>query len=92
MEEDIQKIAVNLLEGVKARTLTLGIDVSFTENAVKEISIVGFDSVYGARPLKRAITSKIEDLISEEILKGNIKSGDKVICDAENNTFKIIKQ
>ena len=91
-EDDIQKIAVNLLEGVKARTLTLGIDVSFTENAVKEISIVGFDSVYGARPLKRAITSKIEDLISEEILKGNIKSGDKVICDAENNTFKIIKQ
>jgi ATP-dependent Clp protease ATP-binding subunit ClpC len=54
------------------------------------ISKVGYDDTYGARPLKRAIQDKIEDLISEEVLKGNIKENTnyKVIADGEEVKVK----
>ena len=57
--EDIEKIAFNMLDNLKNRLAGLDIDISFTENAVKEIAKQGYDEDYGARPLRRAIRSKI---------------------------------
>ncbi len=85
--EDIQKIASNLLETLKKRLSDLGINTEFTPEAIKAVSEAGFDEVYGARPLKRAIQSKIEDAISEKMLDGSVKSGSKLICDFKNDQF-----
>ena len=87
--DDIKLIAKNMLKDVKARAKNLNIGVNFDENAIEAISDAGFDPVYGARPLRRAIQSKVEDKLSEEILKGEIKSGENVLCsyDKEQKQF-----
>lgn len=91
--EDIKNIAKNMLSDVKERAKNLGIEVSFSENAIEMIAKEGFDQTYGARPLRRAIQSKIEDKLSEEILKGKIKSNENVVCEYNNDlnhfVFKI---
>lgn len=53
------------------------------------ISEVGFDETYGARPIKRAIQDKIEDFISEEVLKGEILTTNQYLIYSEENTVKI---
>ncbi len=93
-QEDIEKIAVNMLNQLAVRIADMGISVSFDRSASKAVSISGFDSVYGARPLRRAIQNRIEDGLSDEILRGNIKSGDSVICLEKDGkiVFEIKKQ
>ena len=85
--EDIKKIAQNMLDGLKQRLSLLEIEAGFDESAIDAIADVGFDKVYGARPLRRAIQSKIEDPLSEKMLDGSIKKGDKVICSFKENNF-----
>ena len=51
----------------------------------------GFDPAYGARPLRRAIQNEIEDMLSEEIIDGNIKSGDSITVDVEDDKFTVKK-
>ncbi len=79
--ENIREIAVKLLSDVNKRTSELGITVEFTDAVADKIADVGFDEVYGARPLKRAVRSNIEDKLSELLLEGNIKSGKTYLCD-----------
>ena len=52
----------------------------------------GFDPVYGARPLRRVIQKTLEDSLSEEILAGRIKMGDRVVVDAEDGKLVFRKQ
>ena len=85
--EDIQNIAKRLLKGLEKRLADLEIEVEFTDEAIKAVADAGFDDIYGARPLKRAIQSKIEDAISEKMLDGSIKGGMKVKCDFADNKF-----
>ncbi len=59
----------------------------YTESAVKEIVHVGFDPIYGARPLRRAIQKLIENPISTMIIEGKVKSGDQVLVDFDGNNF-----
>ena len=68
-------------------TLNMEITLSFTEKAVEKLADAGFDKVYGARPLRRAIQNAIEDSLSEEILSGKIKRGDTVLCDATDEGY-----
>jgi ATP-dependent Clp protease ATP-binding subunit ClpC len=56
------------------------------------ISKVGFDEMYGARPLKRAIQDKVEDFISEEVLKGNIKEDIKYILKTEDGETLLVSK
>lgn len=79
-EDDIKKIAEKMLDNLKKRVESMGIEISFDESALNEIAKIGFDPVYGARPLRRSIQSNIEDTLSEKILEGEIKSGDKIKC------------
>lgn len=86
-EDEIKEIAGKMLENLKNRVKTMDIDIDFTDNAISEISKEGFDDTYGARPLRRAIQSKIEDALSEKILEGQIAKGSKVSCDFKDGQF-----
>ena len=61
----------------------------YDETILDLISEVGFDETYGARPIKRAIQDKIEDFISEEVLKGNINESDRYLIYCEDNVVKL---
>lgn len=88
-KDDIKEIAKRLLSTLSKRVGEMGIELDFDETAVEKIADEGFDPVYGARPLKRAIQSQIEDKLSEEMLEGKIKAGEKHTCkyDGEKFTF-----
>lgn len=86
-KENIKEIASRLLAVLQKRVEDMGIEVTFSDEAVSKIADAGFDDVYGARPLKRAIQSRIEDALSEEMLKGNVKKGGKYICNVKDGKF-----
>lgn len=86
-KENIKEIASRLLAVLQKRVEDIGIEVTFSDEAVSKIADAGFDDVYGARPLKRAIQSRIEDALSEEMLKGNVKKGGKYICNVKDDKF-----
>ena len=70
--DDIQKIVLVEINKLKTRLLNLGYNINFGQSVIDFVSKVGFDDVYGARPLKRAIQEKIEDYISDEVLREKI--------------------
>lgn len=86
-DSEIEEIAKLMLNTLTKRLKAMNITITFTENAIKHIAKVGFDPVYGARPLRRAITSNIEDKISEEILQGKIKAESSIECDLIDGSF-----
>lgn len=86
-ENDIEAIAGKMLDTLKKRLNGLGIDITFTDTAVKQIAKEGYDPDYGARPLRRAITTKIEDSLSEQILQGKVSKENKITCDFKDNSF-----
>jgi len=83
-QQEIEKIACNLLEIVKQRLKKRNINIRFSQNLLHHLVQAGFDSKYGARPLKRAIQSMIEDRLAEEILSGKINEGDELLCSYDN--------
>lgn len=90
-KSEIKEIASLMLTSLKKRLGDNEITVDFTDAAVEKIAEVGFDKVYGARPLRRAIQSKIEDMLSEKIIDGEISSGDKISVDVADGEFTVIK-
>ena len=70
--EDVKKIVLLEVERLQKRLTGLKYNFTFDESVIDLISEVGYDEIYGARPLKRAIQDKIEDYISEEVLKGTL--------------------
>ncbi len=87
--ENIRDISAKMLETVMDRVRAMGIAVSADDKAIDLLSDKGFDPVYGARPLRRAIQNAVEDAIAEKILDGSIKSGDKVIVTGEDGKIKL---
>ena len=75
-ENEVEKIVEIELSKLNRRLDKLGYMVKVDSKVKKFLSEVGFDEKYGARPIKRAIQEKIEDLISEEVLRGNIVEGE----------------
>lgn len=84
---DIQEIARRMLKTLQKRVESLGLNLSFTEEAIKAIADEGFDPVYGARPLRRAIQSMIEDRLSEQMLEGKMEQGIQLLCDYHDGKF-----
>jgi ATP-dependent Clp protease ATP-binding subunit ClpC len=76
-KDDIKEIARRMLDTLIKRVKDLDIDIEFTDEAVCALADAGFDKTYGARPLRRAIQSKIEDKLSELILEDSIKPNTK---------------
>ena len=86
-KDDIKEIARRMLKTLKNRVHDMGIELSFDDSAIEKIADEGFDPVYGARPLRRAIQSEIEDKLSEEMLDGRITSGNKYVCKHTDDGF-----
>ena len=86
-DADIKNIAKRMLKTLTKRLENMEIDITFADSTIDEISKEGFDPVYGARSLRRAIQSKLEDDISEKILDGSIAKGGKYICEFVDNKF-----
>jgi len=84
-EKDLRKIVTLMLKSVSERLNEQDISIAFDENAEKYLAKEGFDQVYGARPLRRAITKAVEDKLSEEILRGNVKKEDNILVTVDNN-------
>ena len=89
---DIKEIAARLLQNLSARTAQMEIQVRFSDESVEKIADAGFDPVYGARPLKRAIQSQIEDPLSEQMLDGSVKSGTPYLCDVQDGKFVFLPE
>ena len=87
-KEEICEIAEKMLAQLDSRLHDLNISIEFDKSAVDEVADSGFDPVYGARPLRRSIQSRIEDVLSEKILDGSVKNGDKVRCTYSDGQFK----
>ena len=70
-KEDIQEIARRMLRTLSKRVSEqMNVELTFSDEAITAIADAGFDPVYGARPLRRAIQTSIEDALSEQILEG----------------------
>lgn len=84
-KDDIMEIARRMLKSLKKQLSELGTEVEFTDAAVSAVADAGFDKVYGARPLRRAIQTKIEDKLSELILEQ--KLGKNCTVDYQGGKF-----
>lgn len=89
--EDIRAIATIQL-GDLAATLreNQGIDLSFDSAAISEIARLGYDPVFGARPLRGVISEKLKGSLSEKILKGEVKKGDNIKVAFSENNFQYL--
>ena len=86
-KDNIKEIAVKLLNDVGRRTAEMDIHIDFTDAVAEKIADAGFDEIYGARPLKRAVRTNIEDRLSELLLEEKIKAGASYTCDFRNDDF-----
>ena len=90
-KEDIHEIARRMLTSLDKRLKDMDITVQVTDAAVEAIAAEGFDPVYGARPLRRAIQSRIEDPLAEKLLEGAFQAGDSVTVDYAEGVFRFDK-
>ena len=84
-KESAMKIVLKLLDNLSDRVKNVGIKLNFTDEIIDYLTDSGYDSEYGARPLKRNIQRIVEDRLSEEMLKGRFGEGDEVTCDIEGD-------
>ena len=91
-ESDIEKITEIELNKLMTRLGEMKYTVTYDVEVVKYLGKIGFDEVYGARPLKRAIQDKIEDLLSEEVLTGKMIEGKSYHLKMDGEEIKIQKK
>jgi ATP-dependent Clp protease ATP-binding subunit ClpC len=87
--EHIAQIVSLMANDLRKRLKEQDIDFTLTDTAKAYLAKEGFDPTYGARPLRRAIQKHIEDRLSEELLKGNIKKGDSVVIDEKDGELAV---
>lgn len=86
-QDEIMQIASKMLDTLAKRLEKLDIRITFTDEAVTAIADKGFDENYGARPLRRAIQSEIEDALSEKMLEGSVEENSSVVCSYSDGKF-----
>lgn len=91
-DADIRKIASLLLAELGERICGIGVEIEFDPSLVAYVAEKGFDPIYGARPLRRAITSLVEDSFSEAMLEGRIAAGDRILAKAIEGKVLFEKQ
>jgi ATP-dependent Clp protease ATP-binding subunit ClpA len=91
--DDLIKITRLLLNDV-ANTLKeeRGIELAFDDSAVNQLVKIGYDPVYGARPLRNAISDNVKELLAEKILKGELVAGQRILLTFDGNQFKLSNQ
>lgn len=91
-EEEVARIVDIMAEELEERIFAMGYRVRLTDAAKEEIAREGFDPVYGARPLRRTIEMKIEDLMSNEILRDHIKKDAQYAIDFTGDAYELIEK
>ena len=86
-KDDIKQIAVKMTESVIKRLADMGITLAVDDSAIELLSDKGFDVVYGARPLRRAIQSMLEDKVAEKMLEGVLTNGSSVTASSEDGVI-----
>ena len=84
-EKEITLIARKMLREVAGRLEERKISLSFDDKVVEKLARDGFDPVYGARPLRRAIQRAVEDTLSSRLLSGDVSDGDKLLATLNEN-------
>lgn len=90
-DEHLVKISEILTRQVNKRLSENGLELQVEKSAIELIAKEGNDPVFGARPLRRAIQRLIEDALSEKILEGEFKNGDRIRVEAEDGKMKFSK-
>ena len=88
-KEELNKIVVLMAKTLTKRLEEQNITLELTPSAIEKIAKEGYDPQYGARPLRRAIQKHVEDRLSEEILKGTVLNGQRVVFDVEDDKFVV---
>jgi len=83
--KEIKQIVRLLLKKTYEKVKEIGYELEVTDRLVERIAAEGFDPVFGARPLRRYIQSRVENKLARAILEGRFVKGDKIIADIENN-------
>ena len=92
-KEHMKKIVTLLLKELYQRCEEqLGLELVVRDSAKQLLVEKGSDSKYGARPLRRAIQNLLEDALAEEILKGTIQRGSRVIVSKKGDVLKIVQE
>lgn len=91
-EKEVSQIVEIELLKLTTRLEDMNYNITISKTVKEFISNVGFDEKYGARPIKRAIQEKIEDLISEEVLRGTITENKPFILDMKDEEELIVKK
>ena len=92
-KEDIKKIVTILLKNLQKRCREqMNMELKFTNSVKEHLAESGFDSKYGARPLRRAIQTQIEDALANEILEGRIKQGDRVTVQLHKKKLQFVPE
>ena len=89
---DITAIARRLLDATAARAAALDITLTYDAAAVEQLAADGFDPLYGARPLRRAIRAAVEDPLAEQLLSGAAAAGDFVRVRVENGRIAVARE
>ncbi len=87
--EQVQQIAEKLLRELAERLEKLGYGCAIGDGVAAALAKAGFDPVYGARPLRRALQSRVEDPLAEQLLIGNFQSGDTVAVTVDGDEIRI---
>ena len=90
-QENIESITGIMTNSLKKRIEALGYEFEITDEAIKHLAASGYDEIYGARPLRRAIQSEVEDALADEMLLGTFAEGDKITVDCEDGKIVIKK-
>lgn len=89
-QEDITKIVSLMLKELSNRIKEYGMAIEVTPEAQAILAKEGYDPTYGARPLRRVIQKRLEDGISEEMLRGTFTAGDVIVVDKEKDEEKLV--
>ena len=90
-QEHIKAIAAIQLKDLAATAAEQGINLSFDESAVAKVAELGYDPVFGARPLRNVISEKLRSALAEKILKEEIVKGSSAKAVFQDNQFQFIK-
>jgi len=91
-QDDIKKITDIELKKLMNRLTEMKYKITYDDSLVDYISKIGYDESYGARPMKRAIQDKVEDLLSEEVLTDKIVIGKSYVIKVEDEIVKVVKK
>jgi ATP-dependent Clp protease ATP-binding subunit ClpC len=86
-EEQLRNIVDLLVEDLQKRLAERKLGVEITDEAKSWLTKVGFDPIYGARPLRRAIERYVENPLSTKVLQGEFKEGDTIVVDLKGDAL-----